>query len=70
MTKQTTLNLLLMTILVALSMTCDNKTVEGVVTINWPETCYIRSAVFSSVAPASKGVHFPLVFVLLCSLLW
>ena len=57
-------NLLLMTKRVALSMICDNKTTEGVVTINWPATCFIRSAVFSYVALASKRVQFPLVLVL------
>jgi len=45
-------------------MTCDNKTIEGVVTLNWPATCFIRSAVFSYVALASKRANFPLVFVL------
>ena len=58
------LNLLRMTKRVALSMTCNNKTIEGVVTINWPTTCFIRSAVYSYVALASKRVHFPLVLVL------
>jgi hypothetical protein len=39
------LNLLQMTKRVTLSMTCDNKTIEGVVTISWPATCFIRSDV-------------------------
>jgi len=58
------LNLLLMKKRVALSMICDNKTIEGVVTINWAATCFISSDVFGYVALASKRVHFPLVFVL------
>jgi hypothetical protein len=58
------LNLLLMTKRFALSMTCDNKTIEGVVTINWAATCFICSDAFSYVALASKRVHFHLVFVL------
>ena len=53
-----------------LSMTCDNKTIEGVVTINWPATCFISFDVFSYVALASKRVHFLLVFVLWYNLLW
>ena len=58
------LNLLLMTKRVALSTTCDHKTIEGIVTINWPATCFIRSAVFSYIASASKRVPLPPVFVL------